>query len=166
MILKRVFQLFEQVNNMNKNHLLICHIVNKNSFTIDIQETIGNAALLITRSQASDIMVIDKEKNFIGVLSEGDLIRAVIPNFNELVNSADGTLAKAYDIFLQSGKKIANQSIEKFVIRDAITLSLNDELLKAAVVMVSKQIRRLPVVSKNKFIGTVSRADICQAILG
>ncbi len=146
---------------MNK---LIGDIVNKNSFTIKIHETIQDAALLVSESQASDLMVIDNDRNFVGVLSEGDLIRAVVPNLEELINH-EGTLEKAYQVFLSLGREIANQPIDRFIIRNPITLNPNDELLKAAIVMITKQIRRLPVVQHNKFIGTVSRADICRTIL-
>jgi len=60
---------------------------------------------------------------------------------------------------------LINQPISRFVIYDAITLKPEDELLKSAVVMAKKNIRRLPVVQDKLFIGTVSRADICRAIL-
>jgi CBS domain-containing protein len=36
---------------------------------------------------------------------------------------------------------------------------------KAATVLVERQIRLLPVVSEGKLVGTVSRADICHAII-
>jgi CBS domain-containing protein len=149
---------------MTKN-ILIGDIVNTKTITINIHETIQNAAFLISKSEASDLMVIDQKKNFVGVLSEGDLIRAVMPNLKELMDSSEGTLEKAYRVFLEVAKDIGQQPIGRLVIYDPILLAPNDELLKAAIVMVTKQIRRLPVVESNKFIGTVSRADICKAIL-
>lgn len=151
---------------MTSNHLLVGDIVNKNSFTIKLHETIRDAALLISRSQATDLMVIDDDNHFIGVLSEGDLVRAIIPNFNEFVQLANGTLANAYQEFLDVGHKIANQPINQYIVRNAVTLNSHDELLKVAVVMVTKHIRRLPVVDNGKLVGTVSRADVCQAIFG
>jgi len=74
-------------------------------------------------------------------------------------------LGEAAKIFLEYAHDLINQPISRFVIYDAITLKPEDELLKSAVVMAKKNIRRLPVVQDKLFIGTVSRADICRAIL-
>jgi len=52
------------------------------------------------------------------------------------------------------------------VIRAAITISPGEDVLKAAGTMISHQIRRLPVVADGKLVGTISRADICRAVLG
>ena len=151
-------------HSIQKN-ILVSDIVNRNAFVIQIHETIQSAALLMSESQASDLMVIDNEKNLIGVLSEGDLIRTVIPNLGELINTSKNTLAETCKIFLESAEDIAQQPIDRLIIRNPITLKQNDELFKAAIIMATKQIRCLPVVNYKKFIGTVSRADICQAIL-
>ena len=56
-------------------------------------------------------------------------------------------------------------SIKRLIIADPITVHPDDPLLKAAAVMTSRMIRRLPVVHEGRFIGTVSRADICWALL-
>lgn len=146
--------------------LVIGDIVNRNSCTIRLGATMKQAAKLVSESQASDLVVVDSENTFIGTLSEGDLIRAVVPNMDELLNTREGSLAKAYEVFLGfSDPARGSEPIDRHIIRQPITLHPQDELLKAAIVMVSKQIRRLPVVDRGKFVGTVSRANICSAIL-
>jgi predicted transcriptional regulator len=42
----------------------------------------------------------------------------------------------------------------------------DDHLLGVADVMISQHIRRLPVVVEGGAVGTVSRADLCRALLG
>jgi len=150
---------------MSVKKILVGDIVNRNVFTIDPYTTVSEAAILLSEKQASDLMVVDEKYQFIGVVSEGDLIRYIIPSFEELLSSAGKTLEDAAKIFLEYGHDLINQPISRFVIYDAITLKPEDELLKSAVVMAQKNIRRLPVVQDRLFIGTISRADICRAIL-
>lgn len=122
------------------------------------------AAELLVLTQASDLMVIDQEGNFVGVVSEGDLIRAVMPDLDEVI-AAGGSLTAAFQIFLSAGRDLARTPIKRLIITNPITVHPADELLKAATVMTTKMIRRLPVVANGKFLGTVSRADICWALL-
>ncbi|MGA1529627.1 MAG: CBS domain-containing protein [Kiritimatiellia bacterium] len=141
-------------------------ICNRDPKTIRLGATMREAAALVSRDQCSDIMVIDDQDRFAGVLSEGDLIRAVIPRLDELISAEDGSLTRACEVFTGSADPgRGDQSIDRLIIRNAIVLHPDDDLLKAGIVMVTKQIRRLPVVDGDQLIGTVSRADLCLAIL-
>jgi CBS domain-containing protein len=131
---------------------------------IDQNATIHRAAEIISIAEVSDLMVVDNLKNFVGVLSEGDVIRAVLPNFDEIL-AAGGTLNDAFQFFVRKGQELAKRRIAPLVIRDAIILKPSDDAAMAAVTMVEKQIRRLPVVEDGKLVGTVSRADICRAVV-
>lgn len=122
------------------------------------------AAEIISISEVSDLMVIDHDNMFIGVLSEGDLIRAILPSFDEVLQ-AGGTLNDAFKFFVQKGRDLANRPIDPLIIRSAITLKTTDDIAQAAIVMIEKQIRRLPVVDDGKLMGTVSRSDICRAVI-
>jgi len=143
--------------------MLIGDIMNVNATRIRVTATMRQAAELVSQSQSSDLMVVDGDNNFVGVLSEGDLIRAVLPKYDELVK---GGVGNPVDLFVERGHEKAEAPIDPLVIRTPIMLSPADPVLKAASTMVSRQIRRLPVVEKGKLVGTVSRADICRAILG
>ena len=109
-------------------------------------------------------MVVDDDGRYVGVLAEGDLLHALMPDFEGLMDSG-ASLADAFRIFVDSGREYADQPIGRLVIRKSITVGPEDELLKAATVMVTKGIRRLAVVDGERLLGTVSRADVCWALL-
>ncbi len=142
----------------------IADVMNVNAARILYSGNVRQAAELLSSSQASDLMVVDEEGNFRGVLSEGDLIRAALPRYDEILRDG-GSIHDALESFVDNGRTMANQSIESLVIKQPITVSPREALLKAAGTMISKQIRRLPVVSDGKLVGTVSRADICRGVL-
>jgi CBS domain-containing protein len=144
--------------------MLIRDIMNVNATRISARATMKQAAELVSLSQASDLMVVDDQNHFVGVLSEGDLIRAILPRFEELMESG-GSLTEAFRVFADHGREHAERPIGPLVIKSPVIVRPEDEVLKAATAMVSKQIRRLPVVDQGKLVGTVSRADICRGAL-
>lgn len=143
----------------------IADIVNKSYARIAPGASLREAAQALASTQASDLMVVDDAGTFVGVLSEGDLIRAALPRYEEILRDG-GSLSDALENFIERGKDLAGKPIDPHVIKNALAVSPDDPLLKAASTMTSKQIRRLPVVGGGKLLGTVSRADVCKAVLG
>lgn len=133
--------------------------------TISDSATFGEAAKIFATTFMGELHVINKQGNFVGVLCEGDLIRYTLPNFDALILSKLINMEEANNLFLTSGKINADSSIKPLIIYDPIKLDPQDELLKAAVIMVEKNIRSLPVVSKGELIGVVTRASICLGML-
>lgn len=144
--------------------MLIKEIMTIDPIYIREDADMRRAAEIISIAELSDIMVVDGDKNFVGVVSEGDLLRAVLPNFDEVIE-AGGTLADVFTFFVRKGQDLANYPISPIVIKNSITLKLDDEAAQAATIMIEKQIRCLPVLDKGKLVGTLSRADICSAII-
>ena len=131
---------------------------------ISVDATMRLAAELLTLTQAADLIVVDAERNFLGVVSEGDLIRALLPDFNEVVK-AGGSLDAATQMFQDNGRNLEHESIKRLIIFNPITVTPEEDLLKVSTVMMEKMIRRLPVVERGRFVGSISRADICWALL-
>lgn len=143
----------------------VSELMNTDVATVRPNATVMEAAQVLSASQASDLMVVDDEGCFVGVLSEGDLLRAVMPRFEDVMFQC-GSLAGAFQSFVDEGHLLAGRTIEKLMIKDPIAVRDHNHPLRAAAAMVTHQIRRLPVLDdEGKLVGSVSRADIARAIM-
>jgi len=127
-------------------------------------EDMRQAAKIVSSADVSDLMVIDRQDNFVGVLSEGDLLRAILPNFDEVL-AAGESLSAAFRFFVKKGRDVSSLSIDPLIIRNPITVKPDDDVAQIATILVQMQIRRLPVVLNDRLVGTISRADICRAVI-
>jgi predicted transcriptional regulator len=142
----------------------IREIMSKFPVYIHLGADIRRAAEILSISAVGDLMVMDYDNHFVGVLSESDLIRSLLPNFEEVVR-AGGTLDDAFKFVERKGSDLVARPIDPLVNHDAITLKAVDEIAQAAVVMIEKNARCLPVIEDGKLVGSVSRADICRAVI-
>ncbi len=139
-------------------------VMSRSPIRIDLEADLCAAATLVARTGISDLMVLDGDV-FVGVLSEGDILRAALPELAEIL-AQGGSLDDGFAVFLAKGRSLAGRPIAPLVIRDPIVLRLDDHVAAAATILLTRQIRRLPVVSDGRLIGVVSRADLCCAIVG
>jgi CBS domain-containing protein len=87
---------------------------------IRLGATIRRAAEMVSVSEVGQLMVLDHDSRFVGSLSEEDLVRAMLPSFED-VTAAGGTLADAFRTFLERGRTLADRVIDPLVVRDAAT---------------------------------------------
>lgn len=132
---------------------------------IRAEASMFQAAETVALAGSSDLMVIDASGGFAGVLSEGDILRAALPDIHEILE-AGGSLEAAFARFLEKARDLASVPIAPLVIRDPIVLDPDDHVAQAAVVLVERGIRLLPVVRDGHLLGVISRANICDAVTG
>ena len=72
---------------------------------------IQHAAEIVAMSGVSDLMTVDDDDNFCGVLSEGDILRAALPDIDEIL-AEGGTLDDAFEIFMNKGHELSELPIE------------------------------------------------------
>jgi len=132
---------------------------------IRLNDTLHRAAEVIALSGIGDLMVIDSDNNFVGVLSVGDVLRAAMPDIDEIMDEG-GTLEQAFRLFLRKGSELRYKPLAPLVITTPLVVHPDDHVAKAAALMIEKNIHRLPVVKDGQLVGTVGRTDICQAVVG
>ena len=146
--------------------MLVGDVMDPEPPTISLDGTFRQAAELFTQRQTSELVVIDQGR-FAGILSEGDLLRALLPDFEPMTKSVAGvSLEEACNLFLESGRFNAERKISSLVLTRPISLAPDDPLLKAATVMAAEHISRLPVIAEGAVVGMLARAKIAQALLG
>ncbi len=129
------------------------------------ESDVYRAAEVVALSGVSDLMVLDEHGQFVGVLSEGDILRAALPKIDDILGEG-GSLAQAFSLFLDRGRELSGLPIKPMIIREPIVLGPDDHVAQAAVTLVQQNIRLLPVVQRGRLLGVVTRADICEAVVG
>lgn len=147
-----------------ENRLLVRDVLEEKAFPVMEDVSMEYIADLLVLTNASQLMVIDGSGHFIGVVSEVDLLQALIPDIDEILRLG-GTLKDALNIFIRNGRDLAGERIARLVKMNPRTANPNDELLAVATVMLQEDIRRLPVVERGKFVGSIALSDICWALL-
>ncbi|MGI8806983.1 MAG: CBS domain-containing protein [Acidimicrobiales bacterium] len=127
--------------------------------------TLHEAAELVATSRVGDLMVVADDGSFLGVLSEGDVLRNALPHVDDIVE-AGGTLHDAYRLFVEKGREFHEKPILPLVITDPIVMHPDDHVAMAAAILIARQIRRLPIVAGGRLVGTISRANVCRAVAG
>jgi CBS domain-containing protein len=138
---------------MEATHSRIEDVMTVRTARIHQDSNIHHAAEIVALSGVSDL------------LSEGDILRTALPDIDEILDEG-GTLDDAFQIFMDQGKHLAELPIAPLVIREPIVLDPENHVAQAATILVDRNIRLLPVVKDSRLVGTVSRADVCRAVVG
>jgi CBS domain-containing protein len=139
--------------------------MNRGPVCVRADANVLEAARLLAATEVSDLMVVGDGDTFVGVLSEGDLLRAVLPDRDEVM-ALGGSVNDGFAVFERKARELTLRPIHPYVITEPLTLRPDEHLATAAAALVDRQIRRLPVVDRGRLVGTASRADICRAVLG
>ncbi|MDG1206696.1 MAG: CBS domain-containing protein [Pseudomonadales bacterium] len=113
--------------------------------TVSPNITVFEAAQIIMENKITGVIVVDDEKNLVGILSELDCLRV--------------TLAGAYNDDEFSTALVRDVMTEKVVVQ-----SPNDDIVDVATSMLEHRQRRRPVVENGKVVGQVTCRQILRVI--
>src|SRR5919197_694723 len=82
--------------------ILIADIMTSPPLALSPEASLAEAARMLADSEASDLMVVDDAGKLVGVLDEGDLIRAVLPDIDE-IRAAGGSVQDGLAAFVRKG---------------------------------------------------------------
>ncbi len=108
------------------------------------------------------VFVVDKEDKLVGVVTEGDIIKVLIPKYI----TVDASLISVMDVnyFERKCKERKDLSITEIMSKTTFSVREEDPIIKAAALMVVNKIHTIPVVRESKIVGIVSRLTLIKHI--
>ncbi len=145
--------------------MLLKEMMTKNVLTLSPENTLNEAAALFVENNISGAPVVDKLKNVVGIITEGDLVRQQKPLSKPLylmfLDSAFPVNFKEINSDLEA---LTATTVEQLMSKNVISLHEFDESEKAAELMINKKINRVPVINdEGQLLGIVTRQDVIRA---
>lgn len=117
------------------------------------------AIKLLDNSGLSSLPVVDEEGIVVGIISERDLIRALVPEYVDMLSSA--SFLPSMDRLAKKLREIENHPVERYMTKGVIVVHPDDTDLYAADLMIRKGLKQLPVVDEDgHLVGLVRRIDL------
>ena len=108
------------------------------------------------------VFVVDKEDRLVGIVTEGDIIKVLVPKYI----TVDESLISVMDInyFERKCRESKNLTINEIMSKATFMVREEDPIIKAAALMVVNKIHTIPVVRDSKIVGIVSRLTLIKHI--
>jgi CBS domain-containing protein len=125
--------------------------------TVRPDVSIVDAAKTMVEHRISGLPVVDGQGKLVGVVTEGDFLRA---NNNDgrllIIEVATGGM---------SASELMKRRVEEIMTRDPITAGVETALKDVVALMQQHSVKRLPIVAEGKVVGILSRANLIMAMM-
>lgn len=108
------------------------------------------------------VFVVDKEDKLVGIVTEGDIIKVLIPKYIRVDESLISVMDANY--FERKCRENRNLTINNIMSTTTFTVSEEDTIIKAAALMVVNKIHTLPVIRGGKVVGIIPRLTLIKHI--
>jgi CBS domain-containing protein len=135
--------------------------------TVSPETTVQELAKILSEKGISGAPVVDAGNRLIGLVSEGDLLHRAETGTERRVQrrrswwldsvAAEAELARDY-------VKAHGRTVADIMTQGVISVDETTDLGEIAMVLETKRIKRVPVVSDGKLVGIVSRANLVRAL--
>lgn len=155
---------------LNKMKIEIDHnITAEDLFTTSIlpakeNNTLEDIAKRIIMDRVSGIPVVDNHNNFLGEITERELISFGMPKHTTILNDLSFlTVGEPFENYLVNEKITTIKDLYRT--EGIITIDKDASLMEISYIFMNKGVTRIYVLEDNKYIGLIFRSDIIKKIL-
>lgn len=129
-----------------------------------VTNTLEDIAKRIIMNKISGIPVVDDDNNFLGEITERELIDFGMPKYTTLLSDLSFlTVGEPFENYLVNEK---TTTIEELYRKDGLaTVDRDASLMEISYIFMNKGVTRIYVVENKKYIGIILRTDIIKKIL-
>jgi len=147
-------------------------LMSKDVVSLSPEDTVVSAVESFTKHRVSGCPVIDANGKLVGILSETDILKALIMTSKtlRLIYPSLSMVSVAFvedeqrKEILKAFKDISASKVQKVMKTEVVTIDAESPVEDAIVKMKAMDINRIPVISKGKVVGIITRHDIIKGL--
>jgi len=132
--------------------------------TVRQTATLREVNEILQKYGISSLPVVDEEGKVVGMVTEGDLIRAVLPSYKELHENS--LYLHDFEYLEERVHHVEEMPVKEIMTRKIISVAEDTPILQIGSTFLLRGVDRLPVMRGNRLVGIVGRPDVCLAIFG
>ncbi|MBC7222422.1 CBS domain-containing protein [Candidatus Bipolaricaulota bacterium] len=133
--------------------------VRRDLSAVERDTPVARAIKILENSGLSSLPVVDEEGKLVGIISERDIIRALVPEYVDMLHSA--SFLPSLDRLARKLREIENHPVERYMKKEVVVARLDDSDLHVADLMLRRGLKQLPVVDEEgHLVGVVRRIDL------
>ncbi|MCC3356018.1 CBS domain-containing protein [Bacillus sp. REN16] len=137
-----------------------------NVFTVKPSNTVKELLLVLKTNRIGGMPVVDDKGNIVGMVSDGDVLRYLIPKHMGIAGIAGVVYLSEYGELKDVVQEKLDTPVKEIMTKRNILFVSPDDDFESAMRLLSKHhFKKLPVVNgASRVIGVLSRGDIIQNI--
>lgn len=139
----------------------VADIMTRDLTALTQDTSLQQAARLFSLMRISGLPVVDDGQHVVGFLSEADIIEAISPRSRD----RSGIFLADFGEIARRMHRAGDASVSDYMTEHPITADASQDIGSISEIMLTEGIKILPVVRDGILIGTVNRADVCNALM-
>jgi len=127
------------------------------------ETTLAEAAAMMTLYDVPALPVVSDEKEVLGIISYGDLLRYFLPAHTKRLSGETPGVGRGSNAAMAGDPR--EMTLREAMDRSVLCVSEDQALSEVAALMVNKNIDRVPVVREGALVGLLTREDIVRRLL-
>jgi CBS domain-containing protein len=158
-----LIKLIADANVTVDKELMVKDVMRHDVATVTPDDTLKEVANKMFRNRLSALAVVDKDNKLLGVISDRDLIKAALPDYQTLISNLNYSLdVEPFEELLKQEDKI---KVSQLYRTDYEVTTPETRIVEVAAMMIFKDVRRVFVTSENNLVGVLLRKDIVNMII-
>jgi len=125
-------------------------------------DAVEDVVEILNKTSFPGVCVVDSDLKVVGFVGEEDIIRACLPSYFNLLQTA--AFLPDTNLFIKNLKKIAHEPVGKYATKPVTTVKPDDTLLYIADMIMRKDFKIIPVVDDNNvLLGYVTRISVLES---
>ena len=124
--------------------------------------TLRELSRAFRRHGVTTLSVINDQGELVGVVTESELLKAMLPGYSELLDTLQ--YMQDFEYLEDRADEVEDVPVREIMLRGAISVTENTPLMRVISLFLLKATSHIPVVRERKIVGVVARTDIAELL--